>query len=203
MSDYFYHPRQGHGLPHDPFKAIVAPRPIGWISSIDAEGRPNLAPYSFFNAFASHPPVVGFSSEGRKDSLKNIEATGQFVCNFVSRSMAQAMNLTSAGLPHGQNEMIFAGLEPAECREVRAPRVAAAHASLECVVTQMLRLKGVDGADLDSWVVFGEVVGVHIDRAFLKDGIFDTAAANPIARCGYRGDYAEVTELFEMVRPKV
>ncbi|MET1029247.1 MAG: flavin reductase family protein, partial [Dongiaceae bacterium] len=110
---YFYDPRKGHGLPHDPFKAIVTPRPIGWISSIDAKGQVNLAPYSFFNAFSTTPPIVGFASEGRKDSLANIEETGEFVCNLATWDLAEAMNTTSAPLPHGVNEMVRAGLEPA------------------------------------------------------------------------------------------
>jgi flavin reductase (DIM6/NTAB) family NADH-FMN oxidoreductase RutF len=202
MSDYFYEPRKGHGLPHDPFKAIVAPRPVGWITSIDAEGRVNLAPYSFFNAFASHPPVVGFSSEGWKDSVRNVEATGEFVCNLVSRDLAEAMNETSAALPPGANEMVRAGLAATASTMVRPPRVARAIAALECRKTAIIRLSGADGVELDNWLVLGEVVGVHINDAFLKDGIFDTAAARPVARGGYAADYAEVTSLFRMFRPK-
>ncbi|MBI0434556.1 flavin reductase family protein [Roseomonas sp. KE0001] len=198
---YFYDPRQGHGLPHDPFKAILAPRPIGWISTVDAEGRVNLAPYSFFNGFHTNPPVVAFGSEGRKDSLRNVEATGEFVCNFASRALAGAMNETCAPLPPGENEMIRAGLEAAPSSQVAPPRVALAPAALECKLLQVLQLRDVEGRLLDGFMAIGQVVGVHIRREYLRDGRFDTAAAQPVARCGYRGDYAEVTHLFEMLRP--
>jgi flavin reductase (DIM6/NTAB) family NADH-FMN oxidoreductase RutF len=201
MGDYFYEPRRGHGLPHDPFKAIVAPRPVGWITSQDGQGRVNLAPYSFFNAFSSRPPLVGFASEGWKDSVRNVEETGEFVCNLVSRDLAEAMNETAAPLPPGENEMIRAGLAAAASRLVKPPRVARAIAALECRKTAVLRLADAGGVELDTWLVLGEVVGVHIDDAFLRDGHFDTAAARPVARCGYAGDYAEVTALFEMIRP--
>lgn len=201
MSEYFYQPRQGHGLPHDPFKAIIAPRPIGWITSQDNEGRINLAPYSFFNGVSSRPPMVGFSTEGWKDSARNIEQTGEFVCNLVSHDLAEAMNITAAPLPPGENEMIRAGLDPAPSRIVKPPRVARAIAALECRRSAIIRLSDSLGNELDTWLILGEVVGVHINNAFLKDGIFDTAAARPIARCGYAGDYAEVTTLFQMTRP--
>jgi flavin reductase (DIM6/NTAB) family NADH-FMN oxidoreductase RutF len=201
VSDYFYEPRKGHGLPHDPIKAIVAPRPIGWISTVDKAGLVNLAPYSFFNAFASNPPIIGFSSEGRKDSVDNAEATGEFVANLVGAELLHAMNATAAPVTHGVNEFTLAGLEQAASTRVAPPRVAAAISALECKVVQILQLSGCDGVKLDTWLVLGEVVGVHINDAYLKDGIFDTAAARPIARCGYRGDYVEVTKLFEMLRP--
>jgi flavin reductase (DIM6/NTAB) family NADH-FMN oxidoreductase RutF len=203
MSDFhFYEPRSGHGLPHDPFKAIVAPRPIGWISSIDPEGRVNLAPYSFFNAFCEFPPIVGFSSGGRKDSQRNIEATGEFVVNLATRKHAAAMNLTSAPVPHGVDEMKLAGLTPAPCRLVRPPRVADAPAALECKLLLALPLKDLDGALTPNTLLVGQVVGVHIDQAFLHEGLFDITAAQTIARCGYRGDYTLVTSLFEMLRPR-
>lgn len=198
---YFYEPRLGHGLPHDPFKAIVAPRPVGWITSVDGQGRVNLAPYSFFNAVNSRPPIVAFASEAWKDSVRNVQETGEFVCNLVSRDLAEAMNETSAPLAPGENEMVRAGLEAAPSRVVAPPRVARAHAALECRRTAIVRLNDAEGRVLDSWLVLGEVVGVHIDPAFLKDGMFDTAAARPVARCGYATDYAEVTALFHMVRP--
>ena len=201
MSDYFYEPRQGHGLPHDPFKAIVAPRPIGWIGTVDAQGRPNLAPYSFFNAISSFPPMVYFNSEGRKDSLNNVEATGEFTCSLVSAPLARAMNATSAPSAPGVSEFAHAGLAMAPSSRIRPPYVADAIAALECKVTQIIQLAGIDGVLLQTWMVLGEVIGVHIDDRWLKDGIFDTAGANPIARCGYRGDYTEVTSLFEMIRP--
>ena len=126
---HFYEPKDGHRLPHDPFKAIVAPRPIGWISTVDAEGRPNLAPYSFFNAFCDSPPVVGFSSGGRKNTQRNVEETGEFVVNLATRRQAEAMNRTSAALPHGVNKFEAAGLRAAPSRPVRPPRVADAPAA--------------------------------------------------------------------------
>ncbi len=201
MSDYFYQPRTGHGLPHDPFKAIIAPRPIGWISSIDALGRVNLAPYSFFNGFASSPPVIGFSNEGRKDSLRNVEANGEFVANLVSADLAREMNTTAAPVAHGIDEMKLAGLEAIASTLVKPPRVARAIAALECKVTQIIQIQAVGGSLLDTWLVLGEVIGVHIDDRFLVDGMFDTVAAHPIARMGYRGDYTEVVGKFEMIRP--
>lgn len=201
METYFYETRLGHGLPHDPFKAILAPRPIGWVSTVDTNGLVNLAPYSFFNGFNSDPPIVGFSSEGRKDSVSNAEATGEFVCNMVTRDLAELMNATSANVSHDINEMALVGLDPAASRLVKPPRVARAAAAFECKVVQILPLHDLAGDALDSFLVLGQVVGVHINPAFLVEGRFDTAAARPIARCGYRGDYAEVTGLFEMFRP--
>ncbi len=200
---YYYDPADGHGLPHDPFKAIVAPRPVGWVSTMDDAGRVNLAPYSFFNAFSDSPPIVGFSSDGWKDSIANVAATGEFVWNLATRPLAEAMNLTSASVAHEVDEMQLAGLASASCRQVRPPRVAATPAALECRLLQMIRLSDLAGRPLDRWLALGQVVGVHIDPAYLKDGLFDTAAARPIARCGYRGDYAEVDHLFELVRPRV
>ena len=201
MDPHFYEPHLGHGLPHDPFKAIVAPRPIGWISTVDGQGRVNLAPYSFFNAFNSNPPIVGFASEGRKDSLRNVEATGEFVCNLATRPLAEVMNRCSTPLPHGESEMDLAGIAPAPSRLVRPPRVADTPAALECRLLQVIQLHDLDGEALDTHLVLGQVVGVHIDRAYLVDGVFDLRAARPIGRCGYRGDYAEMGEMFEMFRP--
>jgi flavin reductase (DIM6/NTAB) family NADH-FMN oxidoreductase RutF len=201
VETYFYETRLGHGLPHDPFKAILAPRPIGWVSTVDTNGLVNLAPYSFFNGFNSDPPIVGFSSEGRKDSVSNAEATGEFVCNMVTRDLAELMNATSANVSHDINEMALVGLDPAASTLVKPPRVARAAAAFECKVVQILPLHDLAGDALDSFLVLGQVVGVHINPAFLIEGRFDTAAARPIARCGYRGDYAEVTGLFEMFRP--
>lgn len=202
MSDYFYEPRRGHGLAHDPFKAILAPRPIGWISSVDRDGRPNLAPYSFFNGVCDAPPMLYFSTSAqRKDSLNNIEATGEFVVNFVGAVHAKAMNATAASVPPGVNEFELAGLEAAPSTLVKAPRVAGAIASMECKLAQIVRLTNAAGEPVNGWMTLGEVVGVHINDQYLKAGLFDTAAARPIARCGYRGDYTEVTQLFEMIRP--
>lgn len=203
MSDYFYEPSKGHGLPHNPFKAIVAPRPIGWISSIDLQGRVNLAPYSFFNAFAETPPVIGFcTSHVRKDSVNNIDATGEFVANFCGAELAQEMNISSASVAPGVDEMKLAGLDAAASTLVKPPRIARAIAALECKLISTTQLTNAKGELIDTWLTLGEVVGVHINDAFLKDGIFDTAAARPLGRCGYKGDYVEVNTLFEMIRPK-
>lgn len=198
---YFYEPLRGHGLTHDPFKAIVAPRPIGWISTLDQNGVVNLAPYSFYNALCDMPPIVGFSSTGRKDSIRNIEATGEFVANFVSKSLAAAMNMTSAAVAAEVDEMALAGLTSAPCRLVSAPRVAEAPAALECKLLQIVQLHDVDGNQLEQYLALGQVVGVHIDPRYLRNGYFDTAAAQPILRAGYRGDYAEISAMFEMLRP--
>lgn len=203
MSDaHFYTPAEGHGLAHDPFKAIVAPRPVGWISTVDAQGRVNLAPYSFFNAVCDRPPMLAFSSAGRKDTLNNCEATGEFVWNLATRPLAEAMNATSRPLPEGEDEMAAAGLEHAPSRRVRAPRVALSPAALECRVVQIVHLQNLQGEAVDHHLVIGEVVGAHIRREHLRDGAFDTAGARPIARCGSWGDYAEVDRLFQMGRPR-
>ena len=187
-------------LPRDPFKAIVAPRPIGWISTRATDGRVNLAPYSFFNASSSAPPIVGFSSEGCKDSASFARDSGEFVANLASRDLMQAMNLTSAPLPRGDSEFVHAGLTMAACRLVKAPRVAEAHAALECNVVEILPLKNMRGEPIDSYLVLGEVVAFHIDDALIRDGRFDTAAAQPLARCGYE-DYAVVESLIALARP--
>lgn len=198
----FYEPILGHGLPHDPFKAIVAPRPIGWISTVDKRGEPNLAPYSFFNGVCDSPPIVMFSSAGRKHSAANAEATGEFVCNFVSHALKDAMNTTSAAVDAGVNEFRLASLAPARCRVVKAPRVAASPAALECKTIGVTELKDRFGEPTDRFVVFGQVVGVHLDESYLVDGMFDTAKAGALARCGYL-DYSATFETFAMTRPKV
>lgn len=198
----FYDTRKNdHGLPHDPFKAIVAPRPIGWISSVNARGDINLAPYSFFNGVASRPPVVMFASEGRKDSLAFIEETGEFVCNLATWYLRDAMNATSAPLPRGTNEMAQAGLEAAPSRLVKPPRVAASPCALECKLLQIVSLADIDGGQIDSHVLFGQVIGVYIDDRHIKNGLLDSAAMKPIARCGYH-NYAVVESLFSMRRPQ-
>lgn len=198
---HFYEPAHGHRLPHDPLKAIVAPRPIGWISSVNREGRINLAPYSFFNAVCETPPIVAFSSSGRKDTQSNVEATGEFVVNLATRSLAEPMNLSSASVPHDVNEFELARLTPAPCRLVRPPRVAESPAALECKLLLALPLKDLAGNPTPNTVIFGQVVGVHLDTACLTNGLFDMVRAGTIARCGYQGDYAHVTELFPMFRP--
>jgi flavin reductase (DIM6/NTAB) family NADH-FMN oxidoreductase RutF len=205
VTDYhFYEPVHGHRLPHDPFNAIVGPRPIGWISSVDAEGRRNLAPYSFFNGFSYKPPIVGFSSVAWKDSAANAAATGEFVWNLATRALAEPMNLSSASVPHEVDEFELAGLTPAPCRVVKAPRVAESPVSFECRVTQQIRLTGVDGSPAEAWLTLGEVVGVHIDRRLLRDGVYQTADARPILRAGGPGGYAEITPevMFDMRRPR-
>ena len=198
---YFYDPAQGHGLPHDPFKAIVAPRTIGWISSRAHSGVLNLAPYSFFGAFATFPPIIGFCSEGRKDSISNIEETGEFVWNLTSKALAPQMNRTSAPVAADVDEFTLAGLTAAPGRSVAVPHVAESPAALECKLLQIVRLKTLDGTPMDNWLALGQVVGVHIREEFLKDGIFDTHAAQPVMRAGYRADYAQIGEMFQMVRP--
>jgi flavin reductase (DIM6/NTAB) family NADH-FMN oxidoreductase RutF len=196
----FYEPSNGHGLPHDPFKAIVAPRPIGWISTLSQAGQINLAPYSYFNAFSSRPHLVWFSSEGNKDSATFAQETGEFVANLVGRDLAEHMNRTSVNAPRGVNEFDYAGLTPAPSRLVKPPRVAGVPAALECKVTEVIHPRTLDGAS-DVSVVVGQVVGVFIDDAYLTDGLFDTAKAGNVARLGYL-DYTRVDETFSMRRPK-
>ena len=200
---YFYQPALGHGLPHDPFNAIVGPRPIGWISSRSAGGVLNLAPYRFFNGFNYTPPLIGFSSIGRKDSLRNIEQHGEFVWNLVSRPLAAAMNATCAPAPPEVDEFALAGLTPAPSRIVTVPRVGEALVAFECKRTQIIALQNAAGEEVGSWLVMGEVVGVHIAPQLLREGIYDTAAARPILRGGGPADYFEITPdaLFQMRRP--
>ena len=192
--------KNDHGLPHDPFKAIVAPRPIGWITTMSATGAVNLAPYSYFNGVHSKPPLVMFASESRKDSLTFVEETKEFVCNLATWGLREQMNQTSAPYPRGVDEMRAAGLTPAPCRLVKPPRVAEAPCALECRYLQTVPLNDVNGRKLDGFVVIGQVVGVHIDERFIRNGLLDTAAMKPIARGGYH-DYSVVTESFTMRRP--
>ena len=188
-------------LPHDPFKAVVAPRPIGWISTRALDGRINLAPYSFFNGFSSAPPIVGFSSEGWKDSASFARESGEFVANLATQDLRGPMNETSAPVPRGDNEFLRAGLTMAECRLVAAPRVAESPAALECKVVDVIEIRSLSGAWSGAVLTLGEVVGFHIDERFLLHGRFDTAGARPLARCGYQ-DYAAVDEVFALARPK-
>ena len=187
-------------LPHDPFKAIVAPRPIGWVTSISLKGEVNLAPYSYFNGVNSRPNLVMFASEGAKDSVTFIAETREFVCNLATWDLREQMNLTSAPLPRGVNEMQNAGLKAAPSRLVKPPRVAASPCALECKLIKIVAMETVDGQPIDCHVVFGQVVGVHIDDRFIVDGRLDTAAMQPIARCGY-DQYAVVESVFSMIRP--
>ncbi|CAH0295336.1 hypothetical protein SRABI118_04205 [Massilia sp. Bi118] len=201
---HFYEPRAGHGLPHDPFNAIVGPRPIGWISSHSKAGLLNLAPYSFFNAFNYVPPIVGFASIGWKDSVRNIEETGEFCWNLATRPLAEQMNQTCAAVPADTDEFALAGLVPAASNMVGVPRVAESPVSFECRLSQLIQLQRADGEQVPTWLVLGEVVGVHIARALLKDGVYDTAAAEPILRGGGPADYFTIghEQLFRMFRPK-
>ena len=207
MSDdtHYYEPAKGHGLPHDPFNAIVGPRPIGWISSHDLEGRLNLAPYSFFNAFNYTPPIIGFASVGRKDSLNNIEQTGEFVWNLATRALAEQMNQSCAAVGPEVDEFELSGLNHVPSTIVSVPRVLDAPVSFECKVTQIIQLKGVDQREVPTWLILGEVVAVHIAKSLLKDGVYDTAAAGPILRGGGPADYFEIgpQALFKMHRPQV
>jgi flavin reductase (DIM6/NTAB) family NADH-FMN oxidoreductase RutF len=197
----FYEPRNGHGLPFSPTKAIVAPRPIGWISTLSADGVANLAPYSFFNMVSEKPCSVMFASDRRKDSANNAVATGEFVVNLASRDLAEAVNASSIDAPPDISEFDHAGIARAPCNIVRPPRVAAAHAALECKVSMAFHPKDAAGNEMQTFIVMGEVVGVHIDDACIRDGRFDAAQAGNLARLGYF-DYLSVGELFELRRPK-
>lgn len=201
---HFYRPAEGTGLPHDPFNAIVGPRPIGWISSHDAAGVRNLAPYSFFNGFNYHPPIVGFASVGWKDSVANIDATGDFVWNLATRELATAMNATSASLPSDEDEFDRSGLTAVPSAVVASSRVLESPVNFECQLTQLIRLQDTEGADVDTWLVLGQVVAVHIDRQWLVDGVYDTAGPRPILRSGGPANYSEIgpDSVFSMVRPK-
>lgn len=205
MSDsiHFYEPRHGHGLPHDPFNAIVGPRPIGWISSRGANGGVNLAPYSFFNAFNYTPPIVGFASIGTKDTLRNVQQTGEFVWNLVTQDLAQVMNQTCAAVPPEVNEFELAGLTPVASQLVNVPRVAESPVSFECRCTQIVQLQTASGDAVPTWLVLGEVVAVHIAKRLLKDGVYDTAHAGHLLRAGGPADYFTVgpEQLIHMHRP--
>jgi flavin reductase (DIM6/NTAB) family NADH-FMN oxidoreductase RutF len=198
-----YQPKFGHGLKHDPFNAIVGPRPIGWISTQSSAGTLNLAPYSFFNAFNYTPPIIGFASIGYKDTLRNIEETGEFVWNMVTRPLAQAMNQTCAAVGPEVNEFELAGLTPMASQVVSVPRVGESPVTFECRRTQVLQLQGVDSEKVPTWLVLGEVVAVHIAQQLLKDGVFETAGADVVLRGGGPGDYFTIgpEQLFRMYRP--
>lgn len=200
---YYYEPAQGHGLPHDPFNAIVGPRPIGWISSHDGQGRLNLAPYSFFNAFNYLPPIIGFASVGRKDSLNNIEQTGEFAWNLATRPLAEAMNQSCAAVAPEIDEFALSQLTPLASRVISVPRVQESPVSFECRLSQIIQLKRHDQSLLPTWLILGEVVAVHIAKHLLKDGVYDTAAAQPILRGGGPADYFQLgpEALFKMSRP--
>ncbi|MDO6840882.1 flavin reductase family protein [Paraglaciecola chathamensis] len=200
---YFYQPHLGHKLKHNPFNAIIAPRPIGWISTKSLSGDLNLAPYSFFNAFNYHPPIIGFSSIGYKDTVKNIQESGVFCWNLVSESLVDAMNQTSATLPSTQSEFDFAGLAIGKSNVVDVPHVANSLCVFECKNTQIMQLTEADGKLVDTWMVMGEVVGVHIDNSLIEEGIYNTALAKPVLRAGGAGDYFKVNseQKFTLNRP--
>lgn len=200
---YSYQPKQGHGLPHDPLNAIIGPRPIGWISSQNAAGQRNLAPYSFFNCFSYRPPVIGFASSGWKDSVANIVETGEFVWNLATRSLAVPMNESSASLAHGEDEFAYSGLTALPASLVNVSMVAESPVNFECRLSQCIQLTTADGEQIPSWLVLGEVVAVHIDDALLVEGIYQTAQAEPILRAGGPSAYYAISEAlrFDMVRP--
>jgi len=199
---HYYEPRRGHGLRHDPFNAIIGPRPIGWISTVDEHGAANLAPYSFFNAFNYFPPVIGFSTIGWKDSVANVAATKEFCWSLSTKALAREMNLTCAPAPPQIDEFDVAGLTKAPSKLVRPPRVLESPVNMECRLSQLIQLQGADGVPVDTWLILGEVVAVHIDPALIEDRVYQTARAHPILRAGRMGDYVEVRPdaMFEMAR---
>jgi flavin reductase (DIM6/NTAB) family NADH-FMN oxidoreductase RutF len=196
----YYEGHQNHGLAFDPFKAIITPRPIGWISTVDQQGATNLAPYSFFNAVTADPPILAFGSESYKDSARNARETGEFVFSLATVALKNEMNLSSDTLAPGQSEFELTGLEAAASRRVAPPRVALSPAAMECKTLSCEPLRDLNGQETGAWLVLGQVVATHIRDEFIRDGRFDTAFAQPLARCGYR-DYAAVTEVFELMRP--
>lgn len=189
-----------HGLPFDPFKALVAPRPIGWISSLSPDGIVNLAPYSFFNALSNRPNIVMFSSNGYKDSVRNIDQTGDFVCNMATYDLREQMNETSGAWPAEVDEFEISGLTAVASRTVRPPRVKESPAALECRHLQTIEIVDLEGKPAETWVVIGQVVGIHIDDDVIVDGKVDVTRYRPLARLGYM-EYCDVTEVFSMQRP--
>ncbi|WP_394229297.1 flavin reductase family protein [Shewanella colwelliana] len=203
---YFYEPSKGHGLAHDPLNAIIGPRPIGWISSRDKTGARNLAPYSFFNCFNYSPPIIGFASVGYKDSLANIIDSDEFVWNLTTRQLAEKMNLTSANLPPNADEFAFAGLTPTPSTIVAADRVSESPVNFECKLSQCIQLQAANGDKIDTWLVLGEVVAVHIAKHLLNsEGIYQTALAEPILRAGGPSAYYTISDTlrFDLARPKL
>jgi flavin reductase (DIM6/NTAB) family NADH-FMN oxidoreductase RutF len=200
---HFYEPKNGHGLKHDPFNAIIAPRPIGWISSRDAKGNVNLAPYSFFNAFCYVPPIIGFSSTSWKDSAANIQETKEFVWNLATMDLAKQMNASAAHVARDVSEFEIAGLTAVPCKLVNVPRVGESPVAFECRLIEIMQLKGANGEKAQAWLTLGEVVAVHINKNFIRDGVYQTALARPIVRAGRKGDYFEIRPeaMFEMTRP--
>lgn len=202
MPTHFYRPSEGHRLPHDPFNAIVGPRPIGWIGTLSPSGVRNLAPYSFFNAFSYTPPLIGFSSTDRKHSARNAELSGEFTWNLVTRSLAEQMNASSTA--SDVDEFAVAGLEAAASVEIAAPRVAASPVTFECRVSEIVPLRGADGHPSPGVLTIGEVVAVHIDERLLLDGVYQTALAHPVLRGGGPTAYFELVAdgRFDLTRPR-
>ncbi|MEK0083543.1 flavin reductase family protein [Benzoatithermus flavus] len=202
----FYRPDESHGLRANPFNAIVVPRPIGWISSLDREGRANLAPYSFFNAVAYRPPQVMFSATGPhehggfKDSVRNIEATGEFVANLATWNLREAMNASSIAAPSGFDEFAHAGLTKAPSVVVKPPRVAESPVQLECVLSQIVELES-PSPEQPNRMIIGRVVGIHIADTVIEDGRVLVERLDPIARLGY-DQYMRVHDVFAMTRPR-
>jgi len=203
---YYYEPANGHGLAHDPLTAIIGPRPIGWISSRSAAGQHNLAPYSFFNCFNYRPPIIGFASVGWKDSVANIVETGEFVWNLTTRNLAEKMNASSAALAHGRDEFDFAGLTPLASRLVSASRVAESPVNFECKLSQCIQLQSAAGEKINTWLVLGEVIAVHIDKHLLNEhGVYQTALAEPVLRAGGPSAYYGISDdqQFDLFRPTI
>ena len=200
---HYYEPAKGHGLAHDPLNAIIGPRPIGWISTRGRAGVLNLAPYSFFNAFNYKPPIIGFSSTGTKDTLRNARETGEFVWNMATREIAEHMNTTSATVSYETDEFSLAGLTPAASRLVGSPRVGESPVNFECKVTQIINLTDQQQRPTPAWLILGEVIAVHILRSLLKDGVFDTFGSGVVLRAGGPSGYAAITPdtRFDMIRP--
>ena len=191
----FYEPRKkNHGLPHDPYNAIVGPRPIGWITSMNSEGQINLAPYSFFTSVSSDPPMVMFASDGRKHTIDFVEQTGEFVCSLAVWDLRMHVKDTSLPFPRGIDEMAAVGLEAAPSILVKPPRVKASPCALECKWLRTIRLNDIDGNPAPRFIAFGQVIGIHIDERFIKDGLLDTGAMMPIARAGYQEYFVTTAE---------
>lgn len=199
----FYDPRtQGHGLPHNPWLALIVPRPIGWISTVATDGTPNLAPYSCFNAITGNPPHVMFSSDSAKDSIANAEATGYFCCNLATYELRTQMNQSSAPYPPEVDEFAACGLTAVPCRNIPVPRIAESPVAIECKLAQIITLTPSSGLPCPNRIAIGEVVGIHIDERVLKDGLVDVEALKPLGRMGYR-EYTVPPRSFEMLRPTI
>lgn len=199
----FYDPRtEDHGLPQNPWLALVVPRPIGWISTIGPNGTHNLAPYSCFNAISGKPPFVMFSSDGPKDSVTNAEATGAFCVNIATYDLREAMNQSSAAYPPDVDEFDAAGLTAVPCRNIPVMRVADSPVAIECRLSDILELKPSTGAPCTNRVAIGEVVGIHINPSVIRDGRVDVTLLKPLGRMGYM-EYTVPEVSFEMTRPKL